>query len=321
MHLNGHNSSTMPVVSGVPQGSILGPLCFSLFINDLPLAVEETTILFADDAAFIVTAETYEGLISKIRNLFSDIAGYLNVNKLVPNASKSKLIMFTSRIASNLPVLLFGGKEIEWVSEFKYLGLTITRNLNFSTHINKVALNVSRITGSFVSLRSILPSWVLVKLYYALAYPHVQNYIVIWGSAPTSHLKTLAVRINNMLRIIQGVRRVNGRPTVSNTDLYKQLGLLNLSSVYKYQLFKFLRLLVDGNLPDFWNLLLSDYVAPHSYNTRQLRFRHPALSCEIERRALSHRLIILYEGIPSNILEMNFKPSLKMFKKSLMGNQ
>ena len=321
VHLNGHKSATLPVVNGVPQGSILGPLCFSLYINDLPLAVEEISVLFADDAAFFVTADTLEGLIAKIRNLFSDIAGYLNVNKLVPNASKSKLMMFTSRPTSNLPVLLFGGKEIEWVSEFKYLGLTITRNMNFSTHINKVALNISRITGSFINLRSFFPIQVLVKLYYALAFPHIQNHILVWGAAPASQLKILAIRINNMLRIIQGVTRVNGRPTVSNDDLYKQLGLLKLSSVFKYNLFKFLRLLLDGKLPDFWNILMSEYVAHHSYNTRQLRFRHPGLVCEIERRALSHQLILLYEGIPSNILEMNFKPSLKMFKKSLMDNQ
>ena len=62
------------MISGVPQGSILGPLCFSLFINDLPLAVEEKTVLFADDAAFVLTAQTLEGLLAKIKNLFSDIA-------------------------------------------------------------------------------------------------------------------------------------------------------------------------------------------------------------------------------------------------------
>ena len=120
VYLNGHNSATLPVVSGVPQGSILGPLCFSLFINDLPLAVEENTILFADDAAFVITSETMTGLVTKINNLFSDIAGYLDVNKLVPNASKSKLMMFTSRPTSNLPVLLFKGKEIEWVFRIKH---------------------------------------------------------------------------------------------------------------------------------------------------------------------------------------------------------
>ena len=124
-----------------------------------------------------------------------------------------------------------------------------------------------------------------------------------------------------MLRIIQGVVRVNGRPTVSNNELYKQLGLLKLTSVFKYNLFKCLRLLLSGELPEFWNILLSTHMALHAYNTRQIRFRHPSLTCEIERRALSHQLILLYEIVPRNILEMNLGSSLKIFKKSLMDSQ
>ena len=243
------------------------------------------------------------------------------MNKLAPNASKSKLMMFTSRPTSNLPVLLFGGKEIEWVSEFKYLGLTITKNLSFATHINKVSLNLSRITGSLVNLRSFVPRHILLKLYFALAYPHIQNHIVVWGASPASHLKVLDVRINNMLRVIQGVARVNGRPTVSNDDLYKQLGLLNLTSIFRYNLFKLLRFLIDGKLPDFWNILMAEYLTSHSYNTRQLRFRHPSLLCEIERRALSHQLILLYESVPRLIMDSNPTTSLKMFKKSLLVTQ
>ena len=321
VNANGYNSVTMPVTCGVPQGSILGPLCFSLFINDLPLAVEEETILFADDAAFVLTSPTLEGLLKKIRNLFSDLAAYLNINKLVPNASKSKLMMFTSRPTSNLPVMLFGGKEIEWISEFKYLGLTITNTLNFTRHISNIALKISRITGSIVNLRSMLPTQMLVKLYYALAFPHISSHIVVWGAAPTYQLKYLYVRINNMLRMILSVRRVNGRPVISNDDLYKQLGLLNLTSVYKYNLFKFLKLLLDEKLPEFWNILMAENVTPHTYNTRQIRMRHPALVCEIERRAMSHQLVLLYESLPRDILQINYTTALKKFKSIFINSQ
>ena len=86
--MDGHDSSYKPVFSGVLQGSILGPLCFSLFINDIPLAVKEEAILFADDAAFVILSQSPVGLYKKIKDLFADLARYLNMNKLFPNDKK-----------------------------------------------------------------------------------------------------------------------------------------------------------------------------------------------------------------------------------------
>ena len=65
VQVDGHDSLYKPVVSGVPQGSILGPLCFSLFINDMPLAVKKEAILFADDAAFVILSQSLMGLYKK----------------------------------------------------------------------------------------------------------------------------------------------------------------------------------------------------------------------------------------------------------------
>ena len=148
VRVDGYNSFSEPVVSGVPQGSILGPLCFSLYINDLPLAVKEEVILFADDAAFVIISRTLAGLYEKIREMFSDLSRYLNMNKLIPNSGKSKLLMFKSRPTTDLPSFSFGGEEIEWITEYKYLGITLTSNLNYSKHINNVSLKISRIVGS-----------------------------------------------------------------------------------------------------------------------------------------------------------------------------
>ena len=92
VYSGGIGSESGSVVCGVPQGSILGPICFSLFINDLPLAVKVDLVLFADDAAFVITCDTFHGLIDKIKELFSDLSNYLNMNEFVPNSSKSKLM-------------------------------------------------------------------------------------------------------------------------------------------------------------------------------------------------------------------------------------
>ena len=101
-------------------------------------------------------------------------------------------MMFSSRPTQNLHDIVFAGEVVEWVNEFKYLGLSLTNKLWLSSHINKVALNVSRITGLFSNLRNIIPCSVMMKLYYALAYPHLINHIIVWGAAPVTHLKVLS---------------------------------------------------------------------------------------------------------------------------------
>ena len=228
VYLNGEKSDMKNISYGVPQGSILGPLCFSLFINDLPLAVDVETVLFADDAAFIIKAVSLQELYSKINKLFADLMAYLNSNRLVANSSKSKLMMFNSRPTQNLPDLIFNNAAIEWVEEFKYLGLVITNKLNYSRHINKVTLNISRLTGIFSNLRTIVPLHIMFKLYFALVFPHLINHVVIWGSAPQSHLKSLSTRLNNMIRIILGVRWIEGRPDIHTDIMYKTNNLLKI---------------------------------------------------------------------------------------------
>ena len=163
VQVDGHDSSYKPVVSGVPQGLILGPLCFSLFINYMPLAVKEEAILFADDAAFVILGQSLVGLYKKIKDLFAVLTRYLDMNKLIPNAKKSKLMMFRSRLTLDLPSFSFGSDEIQWVTEYRYLGITIADNLNYSKHKNNTALTTSRVTGTFSGVRQIVPREILIK--------------------------------------------------------------------------------------------------------------------------------------------------------------
>ena len=319
--LNGIESEMLNIIHGVPQGSIIGPLCFSLFINDLPLAVDVETVLFADDAAFIIKSESLEGLYSKIDKLFTDLATYLSRNRLIPNASKSKLMIFNSHPTRNLPVLLFNNNPIEWIDEFKYLGLVITNKLNFSRHINRVSLNISRLTGIFTNLRSIVPKHIMFKVYYGLVYPHLINHIVVWGSAPPSHLRILTTRLNNMLRVILGVRWYDWRPNMHTDAMYNENNILKIESIFKLSLFKLLKLLLDGSLPDMFDYLLGPHISLGNYNTRHGRFRHPALTCEVERRSLPHQLISLYEVLPDGYLDLNVNRAVKNFKQYLLETQ
>ena len=93
-YLEGYKSGMKDVLCGVPQGSTLVPLCFNLYINNLPQAVSEDTVLFADDAVFILTSPDFSDLCAHIEKLFSDLQNYLNYNCLVLNATKKQINVF-----------------------------------------------------------------------------------------------------------------------------------------------------------------------------------------------------------------------------------
>ena len=321
VYLNDFKSGLESIKCGVPQGSILGPLCFNLYINDLPKAVAEDCVLFADDAAFIISSSTLTDLYRRIVKLFEDLTCYLEYNCLVPNASKSKLMFFSSRVAAELPDFTFSGGIIEWVSEFKYLGLILTNKLSFRKHIAKVALNVSRITGMLASVRDTFPRNILLKLYYALALPHINLHLEVWGAAPAYQLNMLEIKVNNLLRLVFDIHRQNGIPTMGTQEMYDTFNILRLGSLFKLRLFKLLHALLNGKYPELFAMLLQPYLIPHNYGTRRGIFRHPALTCEIERRFLSHQLILLYEQLPEALFESSMPVCLNIVKTFLLDTQ
>ena len=309
------------IVCGVPQGSILGPLCFDIYLNDLPLAVSEKCFLFADDAVFILTIPNIADLYQRIEKLLADITEYLQYNCLIPNVSKSKLMFFSSRRVTELLVCRFSGGTVDWVSDFKYLGMTFTNKLSYGMHIAKVTLNVSHISGMIASVREFVPRQVLLKLYQALALPHINFHLEIWGSAPTYQLNVLEVKINSLLQMIFGIYRQNGIPSMGTQEMYRTFGMLKLGSLHKLKLFKLLRTLLGGRIPHLYEILLNPYYNQHNYATRGNIFRHPGLTCETEKRFLSHQLITLLEQLPSHLFEISLSSSLRCLNHGVLHTQ
>ena len=133
-------STTMnKLTSGIPQGSVLGPLLFIIYVNDFPHCLNDSSCLFfADDTTILLSHKNTKCLFKKARNELLNIDNWLIANKLFLNSDKIKNMLFKTPNSKTLPVnlfLIFRGCNIEKVSSIKLLGVSVNEHLSWKEHI------------------------------------------------------------------------------------------------------------------------------------------------------------------------------------------
>ena len=150
---------------GVPQGSVLGPQLFNVYINDITGLHPGKNILFADDAVFYITNAKLITCLDDLTALLNNLKEWLLNNKLTINTDKTKLMLFTPRPVHTLPDINLNGQLLEWVSSIKYLGITLDHNLNFILQSQQVTRHLSKMQGIFYSIKNLMPVKTLLNIY------------------------------------------------------------------------------------------------------------------------------------------------------------
>ena len=182
--VNGSNSSDLSVTCGVPQGSVLGPLLFLLYINDLPLSSSKLAFyLFADDTNIYYEAESLDQLETVVNKELKKVKMWLDVNKLSLNIDKTNFIIFKSPQHPSLQSvnIKFGKLPINQTCYVKFLGVLLDENLSWKYHLTELSKKLARTCGMFFKIRHFLPIHVLVCLYNSLFSPFLQYGILVWG--------------------------------------------------------------------------------------------------------------------------------------------
>ena len=163
VQIGAHESTSNSLTCGVPQGSVLGPLLFLIYINDLPGACSGSHVcLFADDTSILTDNLTI------LQNDLNDVNSWLQKNKMVLNVEKSQLLVF-GKNPPDVNNTSIDGKRITLCNQAKYLGVYIDDKLNFDYHISTVTKKLAQLNGFIYRGRSVLSSKNLVF--------HYQNYI------------------------------------------------------------------------------------------------------------------------------------------------
>ena len=194
--LNGNYSTIGVVKCGVPQGSVLGSLLFSIFINDLPLHMLNTKVvydLFADDNSIHSRGTHLESVQRSLQEGLNDVSKLCDQNRMVGHTGKTNSTVLASRQKHQLKPLMFnltlGTNITEQVREHRVLGITIDEELKWQPHIDNICKQVARNLFLLGQLRNYIDIDCCKLFLNARLMAHINYASTVWSSASEIHFK------------------------------------------------------------------------------------------------------------------------------------
>ena len=205
---NGKLSNNSNIVCGVPQGSVLGPLFFILYINDVQNAVNGANVqLYADDTVIYASGPTAEETARKLQPTLNLFSKWCRINKLSLNTSKTKQMAFGTRHKvkkAKRVVLLVNDVPLQMVPTYKYLGFMLDSTLSFNYHVKSVANTVTYKAVLLGKIRKFLTEEVALQIYKSMILPYLDYGDVIFANAGQEGLLKLQRLQNRCLKICKG---------------------------------------------------------------------------------------------------------------------
>ena len=281
-------SDLLEIKTGIPQGSILGPLFFSIMINDLVNSSNKFKFLmYADDTTIYFNLEDFpiENREVLINNELEKVNKWLKLNKLAVNVDKTKSMLFHKRRPVTPIQFSMNNRIIDVVQYFNYLGIMLDADMSWKTHVAMVRNKLSRINGILHRLKYIYPQSILITLYKSLFVPHINYGSLLWGHA------------GGALDKIQkkAVRTITYSNYIAHSEpLLKELNLLKVKDLFELKILKFLFKLYHNNLPPYFNSYrshLEKIVTPYTLRPHPLPV--PRVSHVFAEAGLLYKLVVI----------------------------
>jgi hypothetical protein len=308
--INNVRSPLLAIKCGVPQGSILGPLLFLLYINDLPNASDLLPIIFADDTNVFYSANNVNGCINIINAEMMKLVTWIRCNKLSLNVDKTQYIVFSKKKSCDSTPVSIDGKIINRVDSFKFLGVIIDDKLSWRQHISYIRGKISRMLGILRCARLLLKKETLITLYYAFIYPHLNYCIDVWGHCNQNDFQSLFKIQKRAIRFTNYSKR-----NAHTEHLFRSSNILPLKQLYVFSIAIFMFKFHHKFLPTVIDQMFQTNASLHSVNTRQRYLLHvPQLRSNSSMKSIRFRGVFIWNQLP---LEIYTNVSLSSFKALL----
>ena len=238
---------------GVPQGSVLGPLFFLIFINDMQHCTKSKLRLFADDTNIFISDKDANKVKQLAETCLSDITNWLTVNKLLLSEEKTNFSIFLpaqKTIPEILNRIKVNGKTVQRTESCKYLGVILDDKLCFDKHIIQLSKDLVKIISAFKIVRDWVPRTEKMKLYYAYFHSKLQYGLEIYGSSANKFIRKLEVLQHKALKALFKLDSLT-----PSRKLYSEFKVLSVTDLYSFKIAKF----VHNQLNDDRNNVFSDY--------------------------------------------------------------
>ena len=320
--MDGTKSSLAPILYGVPQGSILGPLLFLIYINDLPAALDKVIpVMFADDTNLVIKGKNINELVTTLNAELDSLSDYFKANKLKLNVDKTKLVCFRKKgydLSEGIPDVILDGSILECEKDTTFLGITLDEHLTWENHCNKVANKMAKNTGVLNRVKKSLPTCSLLTIYNSLIFSHLCYGLEVWGATFEKNLKRIVGIQKKAIRIIS-----KSHWLAHSEPRMKKLKLLKLPDQHRHQCISLMYNMTKGIGPDIYDYQQHLYGENSNHNLRSAsqhpnNVKLPPLSSIGNKRSFPCLAPSLWNDLPDNIKQIDSKKRFKKETKELL---